>query len=72
MPGIFDDEPPEEVVVATISPQEVTHILEQWKDYKYVEVARAHSEEEARAKAQKIANKKDVVIRIRLKNSWDD
>lgn len=66
---------PEEVVIATVSPQypkEATHILERWVGYKYVEVGRAHSEEEALRKAQKIANNKEVDIRVRLKHELDD
>ena len=72
--GDLDEEWEEDVVVATIYPQdpkEATHILERWRDFQYVEVGRAHSEEEARAKAQKIANDKEDSIRIRLKNKYD-
>jgi hypothetical protein len=71
----FIDEEPEEVVIATVQPQysrDATHILERWEDYRYVEVGRAHSEEEALRKAQKIANNKEVDIRVRLTNSWDN
>lgn len=70
----MDDDYPEEVVIAEVEPQydrDATHILERWADYQYVEVGRAHSEEEALRKAQKIANRKKVSIRVRLKNSWD-
>lgn len=75
MPGEFDEEYPEDVVVDTIypeDPKEATHILERWMDYKYVEVGRAHSEGDARRKAQEIANTKETSIRIRLRNKWDD
>lgn len=74
MPGEFKDDWEEDVVVATILPQdpkEATHILERWRSFEYVEVGRAHSEEEARAKAQKIANSKEDSIRIRLRNKYD-
>lgn len=70
-----DEDYPEEVEIAIVEPQyprDATHILERWADYKYVEVGRAHSEEEALRKAQKIANNTKVAIRVRLKNSWDD
>lgn len=73
MPG-ESEEWEEDVVVATIHPQdpeEATHILERWRDFHYVEVGRAHSEEEARTKAQQIANDKEDSIRIRLKNKYD-
>ena len=66
---------PEEAVIAVVEPRyerDATHILDYWRDYKYVEVGRAHSEEEALLKAQKIANKKEVSVRVRLKNDWDD
>lgn len=65
---------PEEVEVAVVEPQykkDATHILEVWRMYRYFEVGRAHSEEEALRKAQKIANKLDVSVRVRLSNSWD-
>lgn len=76
MPGEYGDdlESSEDVVVDTIhpqSPQDATHILERWVDFQYVEVGRAFSEEEARRKAQEIANQKEVSIQIRLKNSWE-
>lgn len=70
-----DDIRPEEVEVATVHPQsreDATHILERWSEFRYVEVGRAYSKEEALRKAQKIANQKEVSIRVRLKNSWDD
>lgn len=68
------NEYPEDVEVAIIEPQyssDATHILERWVGFEYVEVGRAHSELEARQEAQKIANQKEVSIRIRLKNAWD-
>lgn len=71
--GAFD--PPEEVVIAVVEPRyerDATHILDYWRDYKYVEVGRAHSEEEALKKAQKLADKLDVSVRVRLKHDWDD
>ncbi len=71
--GDFD--PPEEVVIATVDPRydrDAPHILERWAGYKYVEVGRAHSEEEALKKAQKLADKLEVSVRVRLKHDWDD
>lgn len=70
--GYFD--PPEEVVIATVDPRsdkDMSHILERWRDYKYVEIGRAHSEEEALKKAQKLADKLEVSVRVRLKHDWD-
>lgn len=71
----MDDDYPEEVVVKEVYPRlkrDAEYILERWRDYKYVEVGRAHTEEEALAKAQKIADKREQTIRVRMKNSWDD
>lgn len=65
----------EDVVVATIEPRyskDATHILERWEDFQYIEVGRAHSEEEARSKAQYLADFKEISIRIRLRNQYDD
>ncbi len=72
--GYLED-PPEEVEIAIVEPRykrDATHILERWVDFRYVEVGRAHSEEEALKKAQKIADLKEVDIRVRLKHRWED